>query len=1350
MAAAALAAGAAVPTALPVSAAEPPAAITFSSPGNPILGDGTYYTADAAPLVVGDTLYIYAGHDEAAPQQAGFEMHDYGVFSTQDVAGGTWTLQKDALVPGEVFSWATGNNAYAGQAVAGPDGRYYWYVPVQSKDTSAPNPMSIGVAVSDTPVGPWSDAIGSPLLTWTDVFGTSTNGQEVIDPAIFTDDDGTVYLHWGSWGVARAVELDASMTRTVGPISTMAGLDGFYEAPWVFQRNGIYYMVYDWKVGGSSCTPSNYQACIAYATADNPLGPWTSRGIILGGTSATTVHPSIIEFQDKWYITYHTKDAVGGGHFRRSVAIDEVTWDGDTIRPVTRTLAQDPRFALTDNVAPAARPAASFTEQPPMRLGALNDGRALTALLPPDQWGNFRGTDNLRESDWVSYQWDAPVRVDGAGIQFHEDPNGIRPPASWEIEYLDADGDWTPVSGAQYPTATGRWNELSFDPVTTTSLRATFAGRPEGAKYHSVSVSEWEVYAVTPAAPEPVSVATKPGTAPALPEAVRLSDPSGGSVWAPVNWRPVDAASYAQAGTFSVEGRVLGYAAAMLTAQVVVDPDASTPVPADDTAPVATLSLSGTSGKDGWFSSSVTARVSAEDEIDYRTAISTRIGSDGTWSITPQARFVDVPVTGQGTSEVSGRATDAAGNTSAVVSRTVKIDTVAPQATAAADATTRAVSITGSDALSGLDAVQYRFDAAGEWQSTTSGAVVPAPDGLPHTLIYRVTDLAGNTTSGTVVVPPAAGAALTGNIAGYATASASFTSGWEQVNGLKDGTAGVLEQAPDELGARWGTWPQVGAQWARLDWPFDATVDEIGVWWFQDSPDSAGGGMIAPRTWVLQYLDADGTTWRDVTPIGGTSYDRTRDTFVPVQFAPVTTRSLRIQAQAWGAAEGQGSIGIHEWQVIAAEETGQPDTTAPVASVAVTPAAPTGNDGWWTAPVQVTATATDDLDPAPAVEIDSGSGWVASTGPVTVGEGTSTVQARATDAAGNVSEMAAVTVKVDATVPTVTSTVVGRTVTVLGTDAGSGVTSTEYRWGQGSWMPSTGPVTAPGSGAATLSFRATDAAGNVSAVGTAEVPVSAGTASVELRSNGVLSAAGWYDQPVLVTVAPPAGMAAQYRINDGPWVRYRSPFTVSTNGDNAVRTRLWRDNAAVDGSESVTQVRVDNRAPVATATRNPASGAGTPRNPITLSVSATDVTAGVDRTEYRVDGGEWAAVSAPVVFDQVGTFLVSSRAVDRAGNVSAVRSSTVVIRADVPTSVKATATRVAAGGFTTLVIAGFDRWDSLTVASGELALGPVSSDVNGAARKTVQIPAGTAKGAFPVTVTGTDGTTATVTLTITG
>ena len=71
-----------------------------------------------------------------------------------------------------------------------------------------------------------------------------------------------------------------------------------------------------------------------------------------------------------------------------------------------------------------------------MTLAALNDGRATSVRLPPDQWGNYRGNTNTVESDWIRYDWDKPVRIEGVGIEFHQDPNWTRPPAEWKLEYL--------------------------------------------------------------------------------------------------------------------------------------------------------------------------------------------------------------------------------------------------------------------------------------------------------------------------------------------------------------------------------------------------------------------------------------------------------------------------------------------------------------------------------------------------------------------------------------------------------------------------------------------------------------------------------------------------------------------------------------------------------------------------------------------------------------------------------------------------------------------------------------------------------------------------------------------------
>jgi len=566
---------------------EPEPTRSFHSEGNPIISDGSRYTADAATLVADDTLYIYAGSDEAAPQFGGFDMNEYDILATTDVAGDQWDHYQGALSPGEVFDWATGNAAYAGGVTQGPDGKYYWYAPVETKSTQYVNRMAIGVAVSDSPVGPWEDAAGEPIVDWGDVFGDSDEGQEVIDPHVLIDGD-RVYLYWGSWYIGRVVELEPDMITPKGPIIEMEGLDSFFEAPWVTERGGEYHMLYDWKKAGSECTPSNYQACIGYATSDSPTGPWEFEGIVLGGTSSTTVHPSLIEFDDKWYMTYHTKDAKDGGHFRRSVAIDEVTWEDNRIQRVQPTLANDPAWELTTNIAPEATPAASYTETPPMRLGALNDGRVTTAMLPPDQWGNYRGESGTAESDWVRYDWDEPVYISSMGIEFHRDWGWIRQPSTWELEYRDADGQWQELPTQTTPTETETWHDVDFDPVTTDALRLRVFGTPVDDNFHAVSISEWEVNAAPIADVEDIEIALEVGDDVDLPAALAATYEDGTEGSVPVKWRSLPADATAAPGEFTVDGRALGFADDYVTAAVTVaeaDPDPGDPGDPDPTDP---------------------------------------------------------------------------------------------------------------------------------------------------------------------------------------------------------------------------------------------------------------------------------------------------------------------------------------------------------------------------------------------------------------------------------------------------------------------------------------------------------------------------------------------------------------------------------------------------------------------------------------------------------------------------------------------------------------------------------------------------------------------------------------------
>jgi glycosyl hydrolase family 43/concanavalin A-like lectin/glucanase superfamily protein len=302
--------------------------LTFVRPAqagadNPIV---TYvYTADPSALVVGDTLYLYTGHDEAPAGGGNFVMRDWHVFSSTDALN--WRSHGPRLSV-STFSWA-GADAWAGE-VEPRNGRYYWYVPVNG---NGPGWMDIGVAVGDSPTGPFTDARGTPLISDSTPGSASLN----IDPTVFVDDDGQTYMYWGSFWQPRVVRLNANMTTLNGSVSTPQGLTDFWEAPWMFKRNGVYYMAYASNAGAGCVTSSSF-ACIRYATAGNPMGPWTHRGIVLGQVTSTTNHPAIVQHRGQWYMIYHTADAPGGGNFRRSVAIDRLTFNADgTMQRVAQT-----------------------------------------------------------------------------------------------------------------------------------------------------------------------------------------------------------------------------------------------------------------------------------------------------------------------------------------------------------------------------------------------------------------------------------------------------------------------------------------------------------------------------------------------------------------------------------------------------------------------------------------------------------------------------------------------------------------------------------------------------------------------------------------------------------------------------------------------------------------------------------------------------------------------------------------------------------------------------------------------------------------------------------------------------
>ncbi|MFB4292228.1 family 43 glycosylhydrolase [Nonomuraea sp. ATR24] len=339
-----------------------PAVLFPSAAGadNPIVQ--TIYTADPAPLVHDGRVYVYTGHDEDGSTY--FTMRDWRVYSSSDMAN--WTDHGSPLSLA-TFAWADAN-AWAGH-VTHRNGRFYWYVPVRDRASGS---MAIGVAVADSPTGPFRDAIGRPLVN---------NGE--IDPNVLIDDNGQAYLYWGNprlWYVRLNTDMISySGSPTQIPLTTAgygtrtgnAARPTLYEeAPWVFKRNGLYYNVF----AAECCSEF-----IAYSTAPTATGPWTYRGTIMPRQgSSFTNHAGIVDFAGGSYFFYHNGALPGGGGFTRSVAVEKFTYNADgTIPVINMTTAGPPQIGTLD---PFVRQEAetmawsSGVETEPSEEGGLNVG----------------------------------------------------------------------------------------------------------------------------------------------------------------------------------------------------------------------------------------------------------------------------------------------------------------------------------------------------------------------------------------------------------------------------------------------------------------------------------------------------------------------------------------------------------------------------------------------------------------------------------------------------------------------------------------------------------------------------------------------------------------------------------------------------------------------------------------------------------------------------------------------------------------------------------------------------------------------------------------------------------------
>ena len=149
----------------------------------------TKYTADPAPYVHNDTVYLYTTHDEDGAE--GFLMKDWLLYTSTDMVN--WQ-DRGAVASLKDFKWFKGENGAWAEQVIERNGKWYMYCPIHGH--------GIGVLVADSPYGPFKDPIGKPLAWEGDWFD--------IDPTVWVDDDNQAYMYWGNPEL-KAVKLNEDM-----------------------------------------------------------------------------------------------------------------------------------------------------------------------------------------------------------------------------------------------------------------------------------------------------------------------------------------------------------------------------------------------------------------------------------------------------------------------------------------------------------------------------------------------------------------------------------------------------------------------------------------------------------------------------------------------------------------------------------------------------------------------------------------------------------------------------------------------------------------------------------------------------------------------------------------------------------------------------------------------------------------------------------------------------------------------------------------------------------------------------------------------------------------------------------
>jgi len=295
---------------------------------NPVL-EGYYADPDILYSNKTKKYYIYPTSDGFNDWSGNY----FKTFSSENLID--WKDEGVILDLPKDVSWAN-RNAWAPciveKKIKGKYKYFYYFTAAQK----------IGVAVSDSPTGPFKDSGKALVATKPE----GAKGGQEIDPDVFTDPKtGKTYLYWGN-GYMAVAELNADMISFKGDIKLIKVDKTFREGTYIIYRKGTYYFMWS----EDDTRSPNYK--VRYGTSKSPLGPIEipQNNIVIQGIPDqgiyATGHNSVLQIpnKDEWYITYHRFSYPTGikmgraGGFHREVCIDKLEFNPNgTIKQVTPT-----------------------------------------------------------------------------------------------------------------------------------------------------------------------------------------------------------------------------------------------------------------------------------------------------------------------------------------------------------------------------------------------------------------------------------------------------------------------------------------------------------------------------------------------------------------------------------------------------------------------------------------------------------------------------------------------------------------------------------------------------------------------------------------------------------------------------------------------------------------------------------------------------------------------------------------------------------------------------------------------------------------------------------------------------